>query len=107
RAKTGAHRLERRAGVPDLRVTIHTSLGGRDVGKAAGFYRGVTIPAVDADTSNVVRVAERHRLFPRLSSARRVIGSAEFGKDPGQKAHHEEGAKDGDPRKRVGAVMKD
>ena len=39
RAVTGADRFQRGAGVPDLRMAINASLGGRNIGEA-GFLHG-------------------------------------------------------------------
>ena len=69
-AETGAHRFQRRAGDPDLRVAVHAGLGGRNVGEAGSLHRGVAIAAIDPDRAHVVRMAERNGLFPRLRGAR-------------------------------------
>ena len=64
-AKGRPHRLQRRAGPPDLRVAVHTRLHRRNVGEARFLHSGMTIPAVDPDSTDMVDVAERHGLFTR------------------------------------------
>ena len=76
--ETGAHRFQRGTGAPNLRVAVHAGLGGRDVGEAGGFDGRVAIPAIDTESADVVRVAERNRLLTRLVGARHIIGSADF-----------------------------
>ena len=55
-------------------MAIHAGLGGRNVGETRSLDRGVAIAAIHAQTADVMRVAERHGLFPRLRGARRVVG---------------------------------
>ena len=50
---------------PYLRVTVHTSLGGRDSGKARLLHRRMAIPAIQAEAGSVMLMAERNRLFRR------------------------------------------
>src|SRR5262249_16133974 len=46
-AITRAHRLERRTRVPDLRMTVHARLRGRDVGETGRFHGRVAVTAID------------------------------------------------------------
>src|SRR5581483_3037311 len=48
RAVAGAHRFEQRGIGPDLRVAVHTRLGGRNPGKTGRLHRGVAVAAIDA-----------------------------------------------------------
>src|SRR5579862_3293017 len=57
-AKTIAHRLERRAGIPNLRVTIHARLGRRNVGERGSLHRRMTIPAIDSQATHMMLVAK-------------------------------------------------
>jgi hypothetical protein len=65
RAKALAYRFQNRAIGPDLGVAIHAYLSSRHTGVGGLLYRGVTIATVDADATDVMLVAERHRLLNR------------------------------------------
>jgi hypothetical protein len=47
---------------PDLRVTIHAGLGGRDSGEGRVFDRRMTVSTIDSQSGDVVLVAEWNRL---------------------------------------------
>ncbi len=64
----GAHGLEQLGIGPDLRMTVHAGLGGRNAGKARCLHRSVAVTAIDAKSSDVMLMAERHRL--RFANAR-------------------------------------
>jgi hypothetical protein len=49
-------------------VAIHARLGRRHAGKGRVLDGGVTVTTVDAIVGDVVLVAERHRLFHRLTN---------------------------------------
>src|SRR5947208_230796 len=51
-------------------MATHAGLGRRHAREARFFDRGMAVAAVDAEPSNVVLVAERHRLPERLVFAR-------------------------------------
>lgn len=55
--------LERRAVAPDLGMAGHAGLCGGHAGKPGGLYRGVAIPAVDAEPLDVVLMAEEYGLI--------------------------------------------
>src|SRR5581483_7326709 len=97
----------RRAGAPDLRVAVHARFGGRHVGKTGRLDTRVTVPAIDPQSADMVRMAEGHRLFARLHGARLVTGAVQLGKSPGEEAQNKNRAKNRDSGKRVGAVVKD
>src|SRR3954453_5525752 len=96
RAETGAHRLQRLAGAPDLRVTIHARLGGRDVREAGGLDRGVAVAAIEAESTDVVRMTERHRLFTSLRRARLIRRAVDLHRRPREEAHDEDAPEDRD-----------
>jgi len=48
---------------PDMGMTMHTSFGGRDPSKSAYFHRGVTIAAVNTQSTNVMLVTELYGLL--------------------------------------------
>ena len=62
--------------------------------------------AIQAQTADVVRMAERDRLFPRLHRPRGVIGPVQLGDDPCQETQNEDRAENDDPRKSIRTVMK-
>jgi hypothetical protein len=71
-AKAGPYRLEHVAVSPDLFVTVHADRGGRDTGERANFDSIVTIPAIDADSGDMMLMAERNRLIERYSLIRDI-----------------------------------
>ena len=83
-AEAGAHRLEIRAGVPDLRVTVDARLGRRDAGRRRDLNRGMAIATLDADAAGVVLVAELDRLFDELISVGDEIGPLQREDDPAE-----------------------
>jgi hypothetical protein len=68
-----SHRFQHGAVLPDLGMTSHTRFRGGDARKSAVFDRGVAVPAVYAETADMVLVAERNGL---LSS---FLGSSNIG----------------------------
>jgi hypothetical protein len=103
----GADGLKELSVVPNLRVTVHARLGRGDSGEAGGLDRGVTIAAVDAESGDVMLMAEWDRL--RLADA----GIGHKGRalhdvnDSAQCRNDEYGAENGGARKRIRAAMKD
>src|SRR5712691_4754981 len=67
-AQAGAHRFEHRALSPDLGVAVHTGLGGRNASHGGFLHRGVAVTAVDADTADVMLMAEGDWLSPHNAS---------------------------------------
>ena len=67
-AEAGAHRLEVRAGVPDLRVAVDAGLGRRNAGRRRHFDRRVAIAALDADAAGVMLMRELDRLLDERDS---------------------------------------
>jgi hypothetical protein len=67
----------------------------------------MAIAAIDADSADVVRVAEGNGLFPRLGLSRHVGRAGELENDPSQKADDEDGAEYRNARERISAVMED
>src|SRR4051794_19698932 len=72
-AETRAHRLQRRAGAPDLRMAVHAGLGGRNIREARILYRGMAVAAIEPEPADVMRVAKRNRLLTSLIGARRIV----------------------------------
>jgi hypothetical protein len=105
-AETGTHRLQSGASDPNLRMTVHTSLGGRNVRKAGGFHGGMAVTTINPKTADVMCVAERHRLLPGLCGSSRIVRAAQLGEGPTQEGENEHGAEDGDPRERVCTTTK-
>ena len=48
---------------PDMGMTMHTGFGGRNPSKSAYFHRGVTIAAVNTQSTNVMLVTELYGLL--------------------------------------------
>ena len=106
RAETFAHRLERGAGVPDLRMTIHAGLGRGDVGEGRSLDRGVAIAAVNPDVADMMGVAEGHGLLAGDTGLGRPGGAAPGAEKPQQKTEDEHRPEDAYLRERVRAAMK-
>src|SRR5207244_12582596 len=58
-----AHRLEHRRIRPDLRVAVHACLRRRNAGEVRGLDRGVAVTAIDAESADVMLMAERTGLL--------------------------------------------
>jgi len=48
---------------PDMGMTMHTGFGGRDPSKSAYFHRGVTIAAVNTQSTNVMLMTKLYGLL--------------------------------------------
>jgi len=106
-AVAGADGLEKLGVGPDLRVAVHARLGRRDAGEAGGLDRGVTVAAVDAESGDVVLMAEGNRL--RLADARvgyegRALNHVN---DSAQCRNNKDCAENGGAGQRIRAAMKD
>src|ERR1017187_439160 len=87
-------------------MAVHAGLGRRNIGEARSLHGGMAIAAIHAQTAGMMRVAERHGLFPSLIGACCVGRPVQLGEDPGQKGQDENGAEDRNPRECVRAAMK-
>ncbi len=63
----GSNGLKQRRIGPDLGVAVHAGFRWRDSGVAGGFHRSVTVAAIDAESGDVMLVAEGNGL--RLANA--------------------------------------
>ena len=90
----------------ELGVAVHADLGRWNVGRVGRLHRGVAITAVQAESADMMGVAEGDRLLARLLGASGVKRAVQFGKCPGDKCQDEHCAEDRNARKRVRAVMK-
>src|SRR5437867_11542918 len=75
RAVAFAHRPQHVAADPNLRVAIHAGLRLGHSRKWRLLHRRVAIAAVNAQSSNVMLMAERHRLYElqtRIGAIRRL-----------------------------------
>ena len=78
-AETFTHRLQNRALGPDLCVTVHADLGGRDAGEGGLFHRSMAVTAIDAVVTDVMFVAELDRLAARDTDLRHIGGTVNRG----------------------------
>ena len=107
RAVAGTNGLQQLGIGPDLRMAVHAGFGGRNSSEAGGFYRSVAITAVNAEASNMVLVAERHRLrlaHPGISDVRRALNLI---RHPAERGNYEDRAKNRGPGQCVRTAMKD
>ena len=88
-------------------MAVHARLGWRNISETRRLDRGMAIAAVQAETADVVGMAERDRLLAHHGGAGRIRGPIQLGKGPRQKAYDENCAEYRDSRKRVRTVMKD
>ena len=58
-----AHGFKSGGGRPHLRMAVHADLRRWNIGKRGGLDGRMAIPAIDTETTNVVRVTERNRLL--------------------------------------------
>ena len=77
--ETFPHRLQNRTLGPDLRVAIHADLGGWNAGERGLFHRSVAVTAIDAVITDVMLMAELHRLAARNTDLRHVRGAVNRG----------------------------
>jgi hypothetical protein len=66
RSPAGSHGLKQAGIRPNLRMTVHASLGWGDSRIARLFDRRVTVLALQTETRHVVLVTERNRLIGAL-----------------------------------------
>ena len=60
---------------PYLRMARHACIGGRQSSICRCFHRGVTEATVDAETCDMMLMAERHRLFDRPTSVTQIVST--------------------------------
>jgi len=70
--QAGTYGPEQRRFHPQLRVTSHAGLGRGHPGEARFFDRSVAVTAIDAVITDMMFVAERHRLLQRYIDIRGV-----------------------------------
>ena len=103
--EAGANRLEHRRIRPDLRVAVHARLRRRNSGKARRLDGGMAVAAVDAESGDVMLMAERDWLLTLdalIREKRRADDSADH---PQDETDDEYRAEDGDARNRVGTSV--
>jgi len=107
RAIAGADGLKQLGVRPDLRMAVHTGLRRRNPGETGGFDRCMAVAAVDAESGDVMLMAERNRL--RLADAgrshiRRALDDVE---GPTQSCNDENRAENRGARQTIRTAMKD
>ena len=88
-------------------MTIHARLGRGDAGKTGTLDRGVTVAAIDAQSGNVMLMAERDRLRLANTGVGHIGGTLYGVTDPDQSCDDEDSAENGGARQRIRAAMKD
>ena len=95
RAVAGAHRLKQLGVGPDLRMAVHAGLGGRNAREAGNLHRGVAVTAIDAQSGDVMLMAEGHWLRLAHASVSDVGRTLNLITDPTQSDHHKDRAENG------------
>jgi len=106
-AVAGADGLKELGVGPDLRVAVHARLGRRNSGEAGGLDRGVTVAAVDAESGDVMLMAEWDRLRLADSGIGHEGGALHDVNDAAQCSDDEYGAENGGAGKCIRAAMED
>lgn len=104
--ETVAHRFQHIAARPYLRVAVHAGGRGRNAGKSRCFNRGVAVAAIDAETGDVMLVAERYRLRSRHIDFGDVRGARDGCQQPERAEHHKKQTENAQTRDGVGAGVK-
>lgn len=104
--KTLANGRQHRCVGPQLGMTGHTSVGRRHSGERGFFDGRVAVTAINSEASDVMGVAEWHRLIQRNIHPSRERGPVECVQRPS--ARHHEGNQSGnaDASDRIGTAMK-
>src|ERR1022692_1288798 len=105
-AETGAHRLERRRIGPNLGMASHAGLGRRNPREGGGFHRRVAEAAIDAQSADVMLVAERHRLFLGHVDLRVKSRANQQGRNSSQTGKDEHRSEDTNLGESIRAAMK-
>ena len=103
----GAYRFEQRRVGPNLRVAVHAGLGGWYSSKAGGLDRGVAVAAVNAESGNMMLVAEGDWLRLAHTGVGYIGGTLYGVTHPDQSCDDENRAENGGARQRVRAAIKD
>src|SRR4029077_18075031 len=105
-AKAGAHRLQQLGVGPDLRMTVHAGLGGRNAGKTRSLDRGVAIAAVDAKARDMVLMTKWYRLRFSYTGVGDVRRALDLHCNPGQCSYHKHRAVNCDARQGICTALK-
>jgi len=105
--KAGPDRLEHFRIRPELRMTGHASLGGRDSGNCRSLNGSVAIAAIDAVIGDMVLMAERHRLIARHFNQSGERSRIQPIRGPNDSADGQQRGRNTDFRKAVRATVKD
>src|SRR5258708_7721546 len=105
-AVAGADWFEQLSVSPDLRMAVNAGLGGRNAGEARGLDRGMAVTAVDAESGDMMLVAERDRLRLAHSGVGDVRRALDLHRDPTERGNHEDRAKNRGPGQSIRTAMK-
>ncbi len=106
-AVTGANRLEKLGIGPDLRMTVHASFSRRNAGEAGGFDGGMTVAAIDAESGDVVLMAERNWLRLPHTRVSDKWGTLHFVKNPSESSDDKDRTKDSGASQTIRTAMED
>jgi len=77
-AEARADGLEHRCVRPDLRVTVHAGLGWGQTCKRAVFYGCMTIPAINAEATDMMLVLKPNVIGPKATQLGKVLAEIEI-----------------------------
>ena len=106
-AEAFADRLEHGTVGIELRMTVHTRLGRRDIGEVRIFDTGMTVAAIQANIAHVMFVAKRYGLLPNNAHFGVVRRTNVKGSQCDSPRHEKNCPENTHPGDRVHAGMKD
>src|SRR6185369_18042189 len=86
-------------------VTVHAGLRRWNACERTVLNRCVAVPAIDSDSSHVMLVAERNRLFAHNVRFREIRRTDKHADDRCQSRNDEDRAKDAEARQGIRAAM--
>jgi hypothetical protein len=104
---TCANRFEIGAILPDLRMAIHADSCWRNSGGGSFFDGSVAISAVEPNITDMMLVAELHRLLASNEGVRYVVGTVELSNCEKRTNDDKESPKYCDSRERIRTTVKD
>src|SRR5437868_10515528 len=101
------HGLEHGRARPYLRVAVHAGFSWRNAGEVRGLDRSVAVTAIKSESADVVLMAERRVLHPRLILPGNVRRALNLRHDPAQTSQQDHESQDAEARQPISTSVKD